>query len=347
MPASDYTSLSTPRLRLIPVSEADPEEVAHGIGNYDVVRWLGQVPYPYRASDARAFIDECRGKEGRVWFICDQGGLVGGIGVDGEFGYWIARPAWGRGYATEAGEAAIDAFFGAGKASELRSSYYADNDRSGAVLVKLGFRPDGISQVRARALGQMVDRHDMLLSREGWRARRTIGLRTPRLVLRPLTAADAPRLARIGGVEEVARMMCSIPSPFPEAAARDWIARGQFRGRPGYRLGIALPRGGLIGAAGLGQDLSLSIMLDRRYHGRGYGREALAHFIADAFARFPAASDLLAERFADNPASGHLLARLGFEVTGQGLAGTPTRAERAPVIRYRLRRAGFTAPQPA
>ena len=56
MTASDHAHLTTPRLRLGPVSEADPAAIVEGIGNYDVARWLGRVPHPYREADARALV---------------------------------------------------------------------------------------------------------------------------------------------------------------------------------------------------------------------------------------------------------------------------------------------------
>ena len=54
--ARRFHVFETPRLILKPVSGADVSAVVPAIGNYDVVRWLGRVPYPYRTADADAFV---------------------------------------------------------------------------------------------------------------------------------------------------------------------------------------------------------------------------------------------------------------------------------------------------
>jgi RimJ/RimL family protein N-acetyltransferase len=58
-------------------------------------------------------------------------------------GYWIARPFWGRGFASEAGTALIDIARTLGLTS-LEGSYFLDNPASARVLEKLGFEPIGI-----------------------------------------------------------------------------------------------------------------------------------------------------------------------------------------------------------
>lgn len=334
----DHAYVATPRLSLIPVTDADPAEVAAGIGNYDVVRWLGRAPYPYSEADARAFIAANRGQRGRVWFIRDAEGIVGGISIDGELGYWFARDVWGRGYATEAGDAAIDVHFADPRAETLESGHFPGNDRSASVLLKLGFRYSGRRAVRSRALAQTVESERMELTRDAWRARREIEIRTDRLLIRPFADADWRRLQQIGGVPEVARMTSSVPAPWPERDVRTWMAQGRFRGRPGYRLGVYADDVALIGMVGLGADRSLAFMVDRRYWGRGFATEAAGAVIADAFRRFPEIDRIEADHFADNPASGVVLGKLGFEKTGTGLGAARARVERAPVVHYRLTR---------
>ena len=75
--------------------------------------------------------------------------LVGSIGFGRdpndqlEFGYWIARPHWGRGYATEAGRAVIAAARDTLRIPRLNAGHFLDNPASGRVLQKLGFGPTG------------------------------------------------------------------------------------------------------------------------------------------------------------------------------------------------------------
>ena len=49
---------------------------------------------------------------------------------------------------------------------------------------------------------------------------------TPRLLLRPLVSEDSCALSVLGDDLRVADTVSSIPFPFPDNAARDWIDRG-------------------------------------------------------------------------------------------------------------------------
>jgi RimJ/RimL family protein N-acetyltransferase len=75
--------------------------------------------------------------------------LIGSIGFGRrpsgrvELGYWIARPHWGRGYATEAGRAVLAIARDALRVRRLEAGHFTDNPASGRVLEKLGFRPTG------------------------------------------------------------------------------------------------------------------------------------------------------------------------------------------------------------
>jgi RimJ/RimL family protein N-acetyltransferase len=60
-----------------------------------------------------------------------------------EMGYWIARPFWGRGYATEACRALVEIARTLGLPC-LEGSHFLDNPASARVLEKLGFAPLGI-----------------------------------------------------------------------------------------------------------------------------------------------------------------------------------------------------------
>src|SRR3546814_7093655 len=57
-------------------------------------------------------------------------------------GYWIARPYWGLGFATEAGRQLLH-IARAMNLPKLSAGHFVDNPASGAVLRKLGFRPTG------------------------------------------------------------------------------------------------------------------------------------------------------------------------------------------------------------
>jgi RimJ/RimL family protein N-acetyltransferase len=58
-------------------------------------------------------------------------------------GYWISRPYWGQGFATEACLALIEIARTLALPS-LEGSHFVDNPASARVLEKLGFEPVGI-----------------------------------------------------------------------------------------------------------------------------------------------------------------------------------------------------------
>lgn len=137
------------RLLLRPIWPEDWEGVFAGIADEGVVRNLARAPWPYAAEDARKFttmpVDPMfprflitRARDAQV---------VGCIGIDEtdgqvELGYWIARPFWGQGFATEAGAAVLEIARTLGH-NQVVASHFLDNPASGAVLRKLGFEPTG------------------------------------------------------------------------------------------------------------------------------------------------------------------------------------------------------------
>ncbi|MCF3936017.1 GNAT family N-acetyltransferase [Acuticoccus sp. M5D2P5] len=101
-----------------------------------------------------------------------DGGFMGCVGLsmaevwpEMEFGYWLGRPFWGHGYATEAGRATIAHAFAVIGLTRLTAGYFAGNHRSARVLAKLGFREVGRSRVTPLAVGDEVERVDLVLDR--------------------------------------------------------------------------------------------------------------------------------------------------------------------------------------
>ena len=147
----------TPRLLLRPGWPEDAAALHSALADEAIVRNLAQVPWPYSMDDAAAFLarehDPLR--PSFLVFKRTRGmpHLVGGCGIsaqsDGtlELGYWIARPYWGLGFATEAASAVMQI----ARASGLRNvacSHFIDNPASARVMRKLGFRPVGQPEPR-------------------------------------------------------------------------------------------------------------------------------------------------------------------------------------------------------
>jgi len=143
----------TPRLLLRPGFPEDAPALAAAIADKAIARNLATVPWPYRMRDAEAFLACPRDPVLPSLLIFERTNaapqLVGACGLSRrpsgavEMGYWIARPFWGRGYATEACRALIDIAATLGLPT-VEGSHFLDNPASARVLEKLGFEPIGI-----------------------------------------------------------------------------------------------------------------------------------------------------------------------------------------------------------
>ncbi len=331
--------LRTRRLTLRPLEMTDVDAIVHGVGNYDVSRWLSVVPYPYTNEDAAWFLEKTIKSNALTWGICDEMGLCGCIGIDDELGYWLARSAWRKGYGFEAAQAVVAHWFADPDHNTLDSSYFEGNTRSGSILSALGFRTTGTAQRSARALSQDVAAHNMELDRKSWEARQDFTVYTPRLALRPWKDGDASALLAML-TPGLTRGVASIANDWTLEDAEAAIAQRQWQGSPGFMLGIE-HKGALIGGIGCGgHPLSAMYYLAETHWNQGFATEAMSAFLPELFARFPI-NRLEADHFDDNLASGKVLAKLGFQVTGEGMGASKGRLEPCRIITYAVTRETF------
>ncbi len=154
-------TLTTPRLTLRPLVLSDAGSVARLAGDWDVARMTGRIPHPYSLIDADRWIADVAPRE-FVRAIVHGGHLVGAVGYaeqDGgaiEIGYWIGKPFWGQGIATEAASALIDHCFRAERRRRLVCCHFVDNPASARVIVKLGFKRTGSGNMWCEARREHV-----------------------------------------------------------------------------------------------------------------------------------------------------------------------------------------------
>ena len=156
----------TERLLLRPGWREDAPALFDAVADERVVRNLAQAPWPYRFEDAEAFLmRERRPTDAScLIFLRTQAAprLIGGIGIarleDGghELGYWLARPYWGLGFATEAGRALVANARDSLRLKRLVSGHFVDNPASGRVLRKLGFKLAGTERRYSAGRGAEV-----------------------------------------------------------------------------------------------------------------------------------------------------------------------------------------------
>ena len=148
---SDGGVIRTPRLILRALGEHDLADVAELAGDWDVASMTARIPYPYTLQDARQWLHGLEdGEFVRAITAASDGRLLGITGYlpshDGtaaEIGYWIGKPYWGNGYATEAARSLVNYCFDRADFTTLTCCHFTDNPASARVIEKLGFTDDG------------------------------------------------------------------------------------------------------------------------------------------------------------------------------------------------------------
>jgi RimJ/RimL family protein N-acetyltransferase len=151
--------IETRRLTLRSPEAGDAPTLAALMADFDIARMTSRVPHPYGLEDAEDFVVRCQGRDpalDRNFMIeHEDHGVVGGLGLFTppgqplEVGYWIGRPWWGRGFASEALAGALCWARSDWRKKFIVAGHFSDNPASGAVLCKAGFLYTGEVQWKA------------------------------------------------------------------------------------------------------------------------------------------------------------------------------------------------------
>lgn len=141
--------VETRRLALRTPGAQDIPRLAALANDPSIARMTLRMPHPFGLRDAEAFVVKVAVQDparARTFLIeHEDHGAIGVIGLfedrdpAPEVGYWISRPFWGRGYATEALQGAMVWASRAWKRRALVAGHFTDNPASGRVLEKAGF----------------------------------------------------------------------------------------------------------------------------------------------------------------------------------------------------------------
>jgi 8-oxo-dGTP diphosphatase len=186
--AESALPIETARLRLRPLALGDGPAVERLAGDWEIARFTAHIPHPYPAGGAVPWIEEtwAEAKAGKKVVAAIErladGALVGCIELDltpgqtvGSLGYWIGRPYWGAGIASEAATAMMDLGFGALGLSRIEAAAVPANRRSIRVQEKLGLMligerlepapaRGGHMKVEVRSLARSLARRRVLVS---------------------------------------------------------------------------------------------------------------------------------------------------------------------------------------
>ena len=325
--------LVTPRLTIRPLSAADGPDLFAVFAAPAVMRYWNSAP-PRDAVEAgewAAHLEDMQRRLGYAqWRVSERAGdrLVGIAGLqplDGgpevELTYALEPSLWGRGYATEAGAAALAYGFEEAGLERVVGIAKPENRASAAVLRKLGMRPLGLAEY----WGTRWEKY--ALAAADWRAEQAAArppLVTERLELRRFTAADLEPLLAVFGDADVMRYVGAERRPLTAAEVQGLLTSAEAHwARHGFGTLAVVERasGRVLGEAGLqlleaGPDVELTGTLGRAAWGLGYATEAARALLRWAFTglRLPR---VVAVADPENTASLRVLEKLEMRRHGQ------------------------------
>ena len=144
--------ITTLNLVLKKPDNKDITSLIEELNNWNISKWLVEVPYPYSINDANYWIKKT--KEDEFSFnIYLNNKLIGGISISKklgntkwELGYWIGEKYWGNKYAKEACESLIKYFFTNTSNNIIYASHMKDNMKSKKIILSLGFKEIGLGK---------------------------------------------------------------------------------------------------------------------------------------------------------------------------------------------------------
>lgn len=147
-------------------------------------------------------------------------------------------------------------------------------------------------------------------------------LRTKRLLLRPFDLADAASVQRLAGDREVASTTLTIPHPYEDGMAKEWIEThaANWESRKVMTLAVTSESEGLVGAIGLHLKLEhrraeVGYWIGVPFWNRGYATEAAEAVITFGFNELDL-NRIEAHHFTGNSASGSVMKKLGMKLEG-------------------------------
>ena len=137
------------RLYLRPIALKDAPRIAELAGHPEVASWTSNIPHPYQLGDAKSWIKKTHADPLRQPFaIITEGKLLGCVSYwennDGnmEIGYWIGRPYWGAGIASQALKKLLKSEPELSASPLVIARVMKGNMASQRVLIKNGFRSE-------------------------------------------------------------------------------------------------------------------------------------------------------------------------------------------------------------
>ena len=144
--------INTSNLVIKKPNTRDIHALVNELNNWNISKWLVEVPFPYSINDANYWIKKTEEDE-FSFNIYLKNKLIGGISITNklknnqwELGYWIGEEYWGNKYAKEACDGLIKYFFTNTSNNIIFASHMKDNIKSNKIILSLGFKKIGIGK---------------------------------------------------------------------------------------------------------------------------------------------------------------------------------------------------------
>jgi|TARA_B110000263_G_scaffold162090_1_gene141000 RimJ/RimL family protein N-acetyltransferase len=152
-------TINTPRLTLRPMILADAPDIQRLAGDKDVASTTLNIEHPYEDGMAEKWITSCQNMSDAGELVnfaitlTADGSFLGAIGIHfqetkghAEIGYWVGKPYWNLGYATEAAKAVVKFGFNQLSQERIHAAHFTRNPASGHVLQHAGMLYEGSQQ---------------------------------------------------------------------------------------------------------------------------------------------------------------------------------------------------------
>lgn len=161
-------TLRTERLTLRPFRPEDAPDVSRLAGDREIAANTLTVPHPYEVEMATEWIaghaPVTAAGEKIVFALTHDTELIGAMGLDlepeharAELGYWIGRPMWGQGFASEAARALVRYGFEVLDLNRIQAHHMVRNPASGRVLENCGMQREGVVRQYLKKWGEFED----------------------------------------------------------------------------------------------------------------------------------------------------------------------------------------------
>lgn len=170
------------RIILRPLVENDATILYENVKEYELARWMINLPHPYPENGALEFIKKTRElmEKGESYELAIESKIISEvIGVmsllkvdkkhrNAELGFWVAKEHRNKGIATEAASAILVFGFNYLNLERVYAKCFTDNKPSQRVIEKLGMKYEGTFRHEVLKVDKFIDTKYYSILKNDW-----------------------------------------------------------------------------------------------------------------------------------------------------------------------------------